>query len=149
MLDVPATLNAIAGIGTPLGVILIGYWAYKGKADFESAKIDAEAARVAAEAAKADAALARADMILTKDGVFEIGKKVDGRLSELIEEIKKSSKAEGKAEGLAAGKLETLQAMHIPSVPQAAPAPVVIVNPDPLPVAEVSLNASEPPPKEP
>jgi hypothetical protein len=59
----------------------------------------AVAAAKAAEAAKAAAESAKADIIATKAGVFELGKQVDGRLSELLDVTRKASRAEGWAAG--------------------------------------------------
>jgi hypothetical protein len=46
---------------------------------------------------------AKAEIVQTKDGVFELGKAVDGRLKELLEITKSAATAEGHAAGLTDG----------------------------------------------
>lgn len=82
-----ATLIAAAGA---LIVALVG--AFVARSNSLRAASAASAAKVAAESAKAD-------IIATKEGVFELGKQVDGRLSELLIETRKSARAEGVAAG--------------------------------------------------
>jgi CO/xanthine dehydrogenase Mo-binding subunit len=83
----------------------------------------AEAARLAAEAAKekaAEAAMLAADaqhaIIATKDGVFEIGKRLDGRLQELL----KATQEAAEAKGMAAGIAQERQDPQSPRVSEAA-----------------------------
>ena len=49
----------------------------------------------AAEGAKAAAEASHAEIVETKAGVFELGRQVDGRLSELLAQTRLSSRAEG------------------------------------------------------
>jgi hypothetical protein len=56
------------------------------------------AARKAGKAARVIEDMAPA-IIATQDGVFEVGQRIDGRLSELLETTRALSRAEGKAEG--------------------------------------------------
>jgi hypothetical protein len=58
-------------------------------------------AQEAAEAAKAAALESKAEIMLTKDGVAEVGRAIDGRLTQLLEEVKKTSRAEGFTAGAA------------------------------------------------
>ncbi len=84
-----SSLPAITSLVTAIGVIVIAYWTYRGK---ERA---AKAAELAAERDRE----AKAAIITVGDKVFEVGKALDGRLSQLLAEAKALAHAEGRAEG--------------------------------------------------
>jgi hypothetical protein len=73
-------------------VILLGYWAYRGK---ERAAVAAEKAAVAAQ--KAEDAVG--EIVAVKGSIFALGKQIDGRLSELLKSTAALSHAEGVVEG--------------------------------------------------
>lgn len=56
-------------------------------------------AAVLANRAKMTAEDSHAQIIATKEGVFELGKQVDGRLTELLNATRQSARAEGVAAG--------------------------------------------------
>lgn len=58
-------------------------------------------AKNAAEAAKVAATASQAAIIETKDGVYEVGKQIDGRLTELLKLTREAALAEGRLEGRA------------------------------------------------
>lgn len=99
MSDVPQTITALATLVAALGAVLLG-WRNSHKAD--AAKEKAALAAAAAVTAKEAAEASQRDVIATKDGVFEVGKQIDGRLSELLKLTEKAAYAAG----LAAGKVE-------------------------------------------
>ena len=91
--DLPATITAIGALVTALGVILVAYWAYRGK---ERAS---KAADLAADAKK--------EIVAVGDKLYLLDKRVDGRLTELLAQ----ARAEGvsnanlaRAEGVAQGE---------------------------------------------
>jgi hypothetical protein len=67
----------------------------------ESAKV---AATIAADKAEELATTAKAQLVIINGQVLETRKALDGRLSQLLEEVRKSSRAEGVEEGRAAQK---------------------------------------------
>ncbi len=67
-------------------------------------------AAAAAEAAKLAAQTSQAEIVATRDGVFEVGKRIDGRLSELLETSKAAARAQGHAEGVTAEQARTRSA---------------------------------------
>ncbi len=92
MFDLPATITAIGALVTAVGVILIAYWSYRGK----------EGASKAADLAND----AKKEIIAVGNKVYLLEKRVDGRLTELIEGVRAEgvsasalARAEGKAEG--------------------------------------------------
>lgn len=92
------TIVALATLVTAIGAAVIG-WRNSKKADQarEKAAIAAAAAMTAKEAAEDS----KKEIIATKDGVFEVGKQIDGRLSELLKLTESAALAEGRRlEGL-------------------------------------------------
>ena len=87
-IDIPATITALGALVSAIGVILLAFWSYRAK---ERAAVAADKATVAA----ALAAESQKAIIATKDGIFELGQRVDGRLSELLELTRTSAHAEG------------------------------------------------------
>ena len=84
---------AVAGLVTAIGIVLASFWAYRAK---ERA---ARAAELAATAAQ-HAADASTEIMLVHGEIRALGKRVDGRLSELLA----SSIAAARSEGVAAGE---------------------------------------------
>ena len=90
------TIIALATLITATGAVLVG-WRNSRKADEarEKAAIAAAAALTAKEAAEAS----KREIVLTKEGVFEVGKQIDGRLSELLKLTEDSAFARGQLAG--------------------------------------------------
>jgi hypothetical protein len=107
--DLPNAITALATLIAAFGALVIalrnGTKANEARAAAELAKEIAAAkgaeAVAAAEAARLAAEQSKVEIIATKDGVFEIGKRVDGRLSELLTTAKALARAQGLAEGRA------------------------------------------------
>jgi hypothetical protein len=81
MSDAAAMLTAIAAFVAALGAIAIG-WRSGRKAD--------EAKAILPEIHR--------EIVSTKDGIYELGKQLNGRLTLLLETTKKVARAEGRAE---------------------------------------------------
>jgi hypothetical protein len=93
---VSAELTAIATLLAAIGALVTaGVGALVARSNNQRA---VEAAK-SAEAAKIAAQQSQREIIATKEGVFELGKQVDGRLSELLTATRKSARAEGVAAG--------------------------------------------------
>lgn len=90
------TIIAIATLVTAIGAVIIG-WRNSRKAD--EAREKAALAAAAAHTAKEAALASQAEIIATKEGVFEVGKQIDGRLTALLEITRKSAYAEGQLAG--------------------------------------------------
>ena len=101
MSDLANTIVALATLVTAIGAVVIGY---RNSLKAEAARERASEAVAAAEAAKVAASRAEVDIIATRNGVFEVGKQIDGRLSELLELTKAAAYAEGKLAGEQGGK---------------------------------------------
>lgn len=97
MNDLAATITAVATLVAAIGALAVGW---RNSRAASEAKARAAEAAFAAERAKEAAEASRREIIATKDGVFEVGKRIDGRLSELL----KSATALARAEGIAAGE---------------------------------------------
>lgn len=87
------TILAIATLVTALGAVAVG-WRNSRKAD--AAKEEAALAAAAALTAKEAAEASKREIVATKDGVFEVGKQIDGRLSELLKLTEQAALAEGR-----------------------------------------------------
>lgn len=86
MIDLPATITALASAIAAVGVILAAWWAYRAK----------ERASEAAD-----------KITIIGSEVYELGKRVDGRLTELLTAQAQKHMAEEKvarAEGVRAGE---------------------------------------------
>lgn len=89
--DVASLVGAIGSVITAVGVIVVGWWTYRGKERAAKATEAAEAAQKAAEANT------RA-LVATRDGIYELGKRIDGRMDELLISARESGHAAGMAE---------------------------------------------------
>ena len=98
---VATLVGALTAMVAALGGVIVA-WRNSKKAD--DAREKAAVAAAAAQAAKQAAEDMKKEVILTKDGVFEVGKQIDGRLSALLELTKQASLAEGRLEGIASQK---------------------------------------------
>ena len=85
VIDIPATITAIGAVVAAVGVILTAWWAYR---------------------AKTQASEATAQITVVGKDVYELGKRVDGRLTELLDAAAAKgvtdaalARAEGQAEG--------------------------------------------------
>jgi len=108
--DLPNSITAIATLIAAIGALIV---TVRNGTKANDAKIAAATSAAAAEAAKVAALDATKRIVQTQDGVFELGKRVDGRLSELLELTKKAAMAEGRLEG----KADEKAARGIPTVP--------------------------------
>lgn len=79
--DITAVATLVAAVGALIVAIVTAY--------------NARSARTAAEESKAAAEQSKAEIVATKEGVFELGKRVDGRLSELLAASIAAAKADG------------------------------------------------------
>ena len=96
----PQTIDALTKLVIAVGVIVTAALTFLNR---RSVRAAAERATVAADAAVAAQVAAEAGkkaIVATEAGIFELGKQIDGRLSELL----KSSSALARAEGVAAGE---------------------------------------------
>lgn len=103
MSDLAQTITALGTLVAAIGAVIIGYRNSKAAAD---AREKARDAANAATAAKLTAEHSQAEIVATKDGVFEVGKKIDGRLDELLELTKQAALAEGRLQGRASERDE-------------------------------------------
>lgn len=116
--DVPATLTGISTLVAAIGALVVsvlGAWR-------------ASSARRAADAAKVIAEDSKIEIIATKQGVFELGKQLDGRLKLLLETTASASRAAGRVEGRQEERTDAVQGR--PSTIEKAPA---LPLPDPTP----------------
>ena len=91
-IDIPATITAIGGTITAIGVILVAWWAYRGK-------VEAERAAALAATAKLVTDDNNARLIVLDSKVFTLGKQVDGQLTALLQLTERAAHAAGKLEG--------------------------------------------------
>jgi hypothetical protein len=80
---------AVATLVTALGAVIVA-WRAAGRA--KEAKDAADSNRL--------------EIVATKDGVFEIGKRIDGRLTQLLKTTEELARAQGELVGRAAQKTE-------------------------------------------
>jgi hypothetical protein len=106
VVDWPAVIQAtgtfVAALGAAIAAVVtvtISRQTSAAKEKSMEAADHAERARVMAEESKQE-------IIATRDGVFEVGKQLDGRLSELLKVTKENALAQGRVEGRAAEKEE-------------------------------------------
>jgi hypothetical protein len=99
-------LTAIGSIVSALGValaVVLGYLnrrsALAAKERAEEAAIKATTAASLAAAARSAAEASQAEILLTHGEVVEVGKRIDGRLSELLKSSIAQARAEGRSEG--------------------------------------------------
>lgn len=98
-LDVPATITALASFVIAVGVIVTSVLGFLNRRASAEARERATVAADAAVAAQVAAESSKREIIQTANGIFEVGKKLDGRLSELLASATALARAEGKAEG--------------------------------------------------
>jgi hypothetical protein len=94
-MNLPETITALATLVAAIGAILIAYLSYK--------------AKLLAQKASDVAVENQSQLIRVGNDVYEIGKRVDGRLTELLDATRAQGVSEAtlaRAEGLAAGKQE-------------------------------------------
>ncbi len=97
-LDGP-TITAIATLVAAFGTLILALRnSQKADAAKSAAALAAERAAVAKEAAEES----KREIVATRDGVFEVGKQLDGRLTELLKTTGDLARAEGQIEGRAA-----------------------------------------------
>jgi len=99
-----------------VAVIVAGIAAVPGYLAWRTGQVNAKLAAAAVQAAldaKTEAlaaatlaAEARSEIVQTKDGVFELGKRVDGRLEELLLRTSEAAEARGVASGIASERAD-------------------------------------------
>ncbi len=89
MSDLAATITALATLVAAIGAVLVGI------RNSRKAEVAAIAATIAKEAAEAS----QREVVATKDGVFEVGRQIDGRLTQLMATATALARAEGIAQG--------------------------------------------------
>lgn len=92
----PETILAVATLVTAAGAVLVG-WRNSRKAD--DAREKAIIAAAAADHAKEAALASQREIVATKNGVFEVGKQLDGRLQELLKVTRTEAYARGQLAG--------------------------------------------------
>lgn len=98
MPELAATITALGTLVAAVGALVISWNNRRAASD---AREKAAVAAAAAEAAKAAALDSQREIIATKEGVFEVGKQIDGRLTQLLSLTKEAALAEGRLEGAA------------------------------------------------
>ena len=96
MNDLASVITSVGTLVAAVGALLIG-WRNSRKAD--AAKEKAAAAAIAAAVAKEAAEAGKREVLIVGDKVVEVGKQLDGRLSELLREARALARAEGVAAG--------------------------------------------------
>lgn len=89
------TLTALAAVITAVGVIVIGFLTYRRTSRADTVAAKAADAAVQAQSAAMDA---KAAVVETKDGIYQIGKRIDGRMDELLAAAKATAHAAGMLE---------------------------------------------------
>lgn len=93
------TLTALAAVIAAVGVIVTAVLSYLNRQAAADAKERADDAAHAAQRATAAAEASQRAIVRTEAGVFELGKRVDGRLEELLKATADLARAEGMASG--------------------------------------------------
>lgn len=99
MVDLPATITAIASVVAAIGLIVTSVLAYLSRRATQLAAERATIAADAAVAAQTAAESAKKEIVATANGIFEVGKKLDGRLTELLASETALARAQGIAQG--------------------------------------------------
>lgn len=99
-----STLTGIAAIIAASGAVVATVLGYLNRRSMGVQREKAAEAAAAAEAARVAAEDSKREIIATKDGVFELGRAVDGRFTELLRVTKAAALAEGRLEGTATEK---------------------------------------------
>jgi hypothetical protein len=86
----------IATLIAAVGAVLLSF---RNSRSADAAKDKAVIAVEAANAAKVAAEASQKEIVKTKDGVFEVGAAIDGRLSELLKLTEQAAYAAGKLAG--------------------------------------------------
>jgi hypothetical protein len=102
---VGALIGAVAGVVAAVSAYRNGQAANDAKTKAALAAAAAQAAKEAAqatrEAARIAAEEAKKELVATRDGVFEVGHRIDGRLDELLALTRSAGMAEGVIKGTA------------------------------------------------
>jgi type II secretory pathway component GspD/PulD (secretin) len=98
----------IVSVGTLIGAVAAAVIAYRNSTAATAAREAAAVAAAAAELARQEAADAKREIVLTKSGVFEVGKAIDGRLTALLELTRTSALAEGRLQGSGAAPADAI-----------------------------------------
>ena len=86
MTDIAATLTALGTLVAAVGAVLIGL---RNSSKADAAREKAATAAVAAAAAKEAAAESKREIIAVGDKLYLLDKRVDGRLTELLEQARR------------------------------------------------------------
>ena len=92
-------MNEYTEIATLIGVAAAVVLSFRNSRKADAAREKAVTAVEAANAARTAAEASQKEVIATKDGVFEVGKQIDGRLSELLKLTEQAAYAAGKLAG--------------------------------------------------
>lgn len=137
--DVPGTITALGALVTALGVIIIAFInarsASKARAAEAAAQLQreamakaaAEAAGLAAKAAE-EASKATEQLVIIDGKIMKAREAMDGRMTQLIEQIEKRAHAEGKAEGKTEEKADEKDRKSEPPSDTKEPVDVKIVD---------------------
>jgi hypothetical protein len=98
-IDWPATITALGALVTAVGVIVIAFLNYRRGIVADLAET------VEKELLEAQ----NAELVQTKGGIYQLGKKLDGRLQELLQLTEISARAQGVLEGRAAQKANDIE----------------------------------------
>lgn len=90
------TITAIGTLVAAIGAVLIGY---RNSRKADAAKHEAAVAAAAAAVAKEAALASKREVVIVGDKLVEVGKQLDGRLSELLAQARATSRAEGYTAG--------------------------------------------------
>ena len=93
----------IVSVATLVGAMTAAYVAIRNSRAASDARQQAHDAAVRADHARDAARDATREIVSVKGNLFEVGKAIDGRLSELLELTRAAARAEGRIEGHAAG----------------------------------------------
>ena len=96
MNDLASVITSVGTLVAAVGALLVGY---RNSRKADAAKEKAVAAALAAAVAKEAAEAGKREVLIVGDKVMEVGKQLDGRLSELLREARALARAEGVAAG--------------------------------------------------
>jgi hypothetical protein len=99
--DLPGTLTAIATLIAAISAVVL---TWRNAIRARKVQEAAVAAHEAALAAKTIAEASKAEIIAVQGGVYELGKRLDGRLEQLLKLTDAAARASGRAAGILEGR---------------------------------------------
>lgn len=129
LVQLVVAIGGLAAFVTAVGTLVVGV---RNSRKADDAALKAALAAERAADAKAAAEASQREIIATKEGVFEVGRQIDGRLSQLLETAKALAKSEGRAEGVAEVEARWAKALGEVAaaekrVPEVAPVEVRVI----------------------